>query len=56
MCSVKRFKCLDEEALEIEITVHDTINYREPWRTRNVFRLDSEAHFFEYECDQAARK
>jgi hypothetical protein len=52
---VERFTRLDGETLEVEITVHDAVNYREPWRTRNIFRLDSEAHFFEYECDQAAR-
>jgi hypothetical protein len=51
---VERFTRLDDETLEVKITVIDPINYREPWETRNVFRLDSDAHFFEYECDQIA--
>jgi hypothetical protein len=52
---VERFTRVDDETLEIEITVHDSINYREPWQTRNVYRLDPNAHFFEYECDQVPR-
>ena len=51
---VERFTRLDDETLEVRITVTDPINYREPWETRNIFRLDSDAHFFEYECDQIA--
>jgi len=51
---VERFTRLDDETLEVKITVIDPINYREPWETRNVFRLDSDAHFSEYECDQIA--
>ena len=49
---VEQFTRLDEETLEIEITVHDAVNYLEPWKTRNLFRLDPDAYFFEYECDQ----
>ena len=45
---------LDEETLEIRVTVIDPVNYHEPWETRNLYRLDPEAHFFEYECDQVA--
>ena len=51
---VERFTRLDDETLEVQITVFDAVNYHEPWQTTNVFRLDSEAHFFEYECDQIA--
>ena len=52
---VERFTRLDDETLEVMITVFDPVNYHEPWDTRNVFRLDAEAHFFEYECDQIAQ-
>ena len=52
---VEQFTRLDKETLEIEITVHDAVNYLEPWKTRNLFRLDPDAYFFEYECDQVNR-
>lgn len=52
---VERFTRLDDETLQVEITVYDAVYYSEPWRTKNVYRLDSDARFFEYECDQAAR-
>jgi len=49
---IEKFTRLDDDTLEVRIAVTDPVNYQEPWETRNVFRLDSEAHFFEYECDQ----
>ena len=48
----ERFTRIDDETLEVRITVTDPINYKKPWETINIYRLDSDAHFFEYECDQ----
>ncbi len=47
---VERFTLLDEGTLEILLTVIDPVNYREPWTTRHVWRLDPDAAFYEYEC------
>ncbi len=47
---VERFTLLDEESLEILLTVIDPVNYREPWTTRHVWHLDPDADFYEYEC------
>lgn len=48
----ERFTRVDQETLEVLITVTDPVNYEEPWQTRNIWRLDPDAHFFEFECDQ----
>ena len=48
---IERFTRLDEENLEVLITVIDPVNYSEPWTTRNMWRLAPDTHFYEYECD-----
>lgn len=47
---VEHITLLDEETLEVLITVIDPVNYEEPWTTRNVWRLTPDIHFYEYEC------
>ena len=41
---------LDEETLEVLVTVIDPANYEEPWTTKNIWRLTPDVHFYEYEC------
>ena len=47
----ERFTRLNDETLEVLMTVIDPVYYERPWETRHLFRLDPDAHFFEYECD-----
>ena len=47
---VERITRLDEETLEVLLTVIDPVNYEEPWTTRNIWRLTPDVHFYEYEC------
>ena len=47
---MERFTLLDEQSLEILLTVIDPVNYEAPWTTRHVWRLDQDANFYEYEC------
>ncbi len=47
---VEHITLLDEETLEVLVTVIDPVNYEEPWTTRNVWRLTPDIHFYEYEC------
>ena len=49
---VERFTLLDEETLEVLLTIIDPVNYEEPWSTRNIWRLTPDVHFYEYECQQ----
>ncbi len=51
---IERFTRVDDETLEVLITVTDPVNYHEPWETRNIWSLHPDAHFFEYECDKVA--
>ena len=51
---IERFTRLDQNTLEIRMTIVDPVNYEQPWETRHLFGLDPDAHFFEYECDQVA--
>jgi hypothetical protein len=46
----ERFTRINEETLEIEMTVIDPVNYEESWTTRHTWRLDPDVGFFEYEC------
>ena len=48
----ERFTRLDEETLEIHMTITDPVNYTEPWETRHVWGLTPDAHIYEYECDR----
>ncbi|MDE0005431.1 MAG: hypothetical protein OXQ29_22300 [Rhodospirillaceae bacterium] len=47
---VERITLLDEETLEVLLTIIDPVNYEEPWTTRNIWRLTPDIHFYEYEC------
>jgi len=47
---VERFTLLDEESLEILLTVIDPVNYQAPWTTRHVWQLTPDVDFYEYEC------
>ena len=49
---VEHISRLDEETLEVLITVIDPVNYEEPWTTRNIWRLTPDIHFYEYECQE----
>ncbi len=49
---VEHIKRLDEETLEVLITVIDPVNYEEPWTTTNIWRLTPDIHFYEYECQE----
>ena len=51
---IERFTRLDEETLEIHMTITDPVNYTEPWETRHVWGLTPDAHIYEYECDRVA--
>lgn len=47
---VERITRIDEETLEVLLTIIDPVNYEEPWTTRNIWRLTPDMHFYEYEC------
>ena len=50
----ERFRRLDDETLEVHMTITDPVNYTEPWETRHVWGLTPDAHIYEYECDRIA--
>ena len=47
---VEHITRLDEETLEVLLTIIDPVNYEEPWTTKNIWRLTPDMHFYEYEC------
>ena len=46
----ERLTLLDEETLEVLLTVTDPVNYEVPWTTRQVWHLTPDVDFYEYEC------
>ena len=50
---VERFTRFSDGTLEIHMTITDPVNYNEPWETIHIWGLSPDAHFYEYECDQA---